>query len=175
MKLKIAVIASLFMLCTLCVFGQTSTSDTTSSGPTYSAGAFLGFNHYDSPQIKGGGFFDTKVAENTYSTTALNMTSKLATVTTGVKRFFYASPGGTVGLYGNAAAGVATGDGSTTATFAGGGGVKVMLSGAAGKFAFLKPLAGVPNSYLSGGVNIQQVNGVGVLPTFTFALGVDFR
>jgi hypothetical protein len=52
----------------------------------------LGFNHYDTPQMKGGGFFDTKIAENTYNETTLNMTSKLATVTTGVKRFFYSSP-----------------------------------------------------------------------------------
>jgi hypothetical protein len=94
----------------------------------------LGFNHYDNPQIKGGAFFDTKVAENTYNESTLNMTSKLATVTTGVKRFFYSSPHGTVGLFATAKAGVATGDGSATAVFGGGGGIKVFLAGAATKF-----------------------------------------
>jgi hypothetical protein len=53
------------------------------------------------------------------------MTSKVATVTTGVKRFFYSSPHGTVGLFATAKAGVATGDGSARAVFGGGGGIKV--------------------------------------------------
>src|ERR1035437_2389830 len=107
--------------------------------------------------MKGGGFFDTKIAENTYNETTLNMTSKLATVTTGVKRFFYSSPHGTVGLFATAKAGVATGDGSATAVFGGGGGIKVFLAGAAN----------------SGTVDIQQINGTGVSPTFGFSIGVD--
>ena len=174
MKFRIAVITILFAFLAVSAFAQTDTTAPT-TGPQYSAGAFLGFNHYDNPQVKGGGFFDTKIAENTYSTNVLNLTSKVATVTTGVKRFFYSSAHGTVSLYGSGAAGVATGTGSTTAVFGGGGGIKVMLSGAAGKFAFLKPLTNIPNSYLAGGVDVQQINGLGVSPTFTFAVGVDFR
>jgi hypothetical protein len=135
----------------------------------------LGFNHYDTPQIKGGAFFDTKIAENTYNESTLNMTSKLATVTTGVKRFFYSSPHGTVGLFATAKAGVATGDGSATAVFGGGGGIKVFLAGAATKFPFLKLFSTIPNSYVSGTVDIQQINGAGVSPTFGFAIGADFK
>src|ERR1035441_6223789 len=91
--LRIAVTIALLTLLAVSAFAQAGTSSTTPApGPLYSAGAFLGFNHYDTPQMKGGGFFDTKIAENTYNETTLNMTSKLATVTTGVKRFFYSSP-----------------------------------------------------------------------------------
>ena len=88
MTFRLSVITVLFTLLAVCGFAQTDTT-TTVTGPQYSSGAFLGFNHYDAPQIKGGAFFDTKVAENMYNETTLNMTSKLATVTTGVKRFFY--------------------------------------------------------------------------------------
>ena len=111
----------------------------------------------------------------TYNETTLNMTSKLATVTTGVKRFFYSSPHGTVGVFATAKAGVATGDGSATAVFGGGGGIKVFLAGAANKFPFLKLFSTIPNSYVSGTVDIQQINGAGVSPTFGFAIGADFK
>ena len=174
--LRIAVTIALLTLLAVSAFAQAGTSSTTPApGPLYSAGAFLGFNHYDTPQMKGGGFFDTKIAENTYNETTLNMTSKLATVTTGVKRFFYSSPHGTVGLFATAKAGVATGDGSATAVFGGGGGIKVFLAGAANKFPFLKLFSTIPNSYVSGTVDIQQINGTGVSPTFGFAIGADFK
>jgi hypothetical protein len=92
-----------------------------------------------------------------------------------VKRFFYSSPHGTVGLFATAKAGVATGDGSATAVFGGGGGIKVLLAGAANKFPFLKLFSTIPNSYVSGTVDIQQINGYGVSPTFGFAIGADFK
>ena len=123
----------------------------------------------------GGGFFETKIAENTYNETTLNMTSKLATVTTGVKRFFYSSAHGTVGLFATAKAGVATGDGSAAAVFAGGRGIKVFLAGAANKFPFQKLFSTIFNPYVSGTVDIQQINGAGVSPTFGFAIGADFK
>ena len=174
--LRITVTTALLALLAVSAFAQAGSSSTTPApGPLYSAGAFLGFNHYDTPQMKGGGFFDTKIAENTYNETTLNMTSKLATVTTGVKRFFYSSPHGTVGLFATAKAGVATGDGSATAVFGGGGGIKMFLAGAANKFAFLKLFSTIPNSYVSGTVDIQQINGAGVSPTFGFAIGADFK
>lgn len=176
MKKATAVITILLMLLAVSAFAQMDTPSTApTTGPQYSAGAFLGFNYYDNPQIKGGAFFDTKVAENMYNETALNMTSKLATVTTGVKRFFYSSAHGTVGLFATAKAGVATGDGSATAVFAGGGGIKVFLDGAAKKFPVLKVFSTIPGSYLSGTVDVQQINGAGVSPTFGFAVGVDFK
>jgi hypothetical protein len=85
--LRIAVIIALLTHLPVSAFAQAATSSTTPAPSSlYSAGAFLGFNHYDAPQMKGGGFFDSKIAENTYNETTLNMTSKLATVTTGVKR-----------------------------------------------------------------------------------------
>jgi hypothetical protein len=115
---------------------------------------------------------DWPIKQATKST--LNLTSKLATVTTGVKQFFY-SPHGTVALFATAKAGVATGDGSATAVFAGGGGTKVFLAGAATKFPFLKLFSTIPNSYVSGTVDIQQINGAGVSPTFGFAIGADFK
>jgi hypothetical protein len=122
---RIAVIIALLTHLAVSAFAQVGTSSSTPApGPLYSAGAFLGFNHYDTPQMKGGGFFDTKIAENTYNESTLNMTSKLATVTTGLKRFFYSSSHCTVGLFATAKAGVVTGDGSATAVFAGGGGIK---------------------------------------------------
>ena len=172
MTYRLSVITVLFTLLAVCGFAQTDAT-ATAPGPQYSSGAFLGFNHYDAPQIKGGAFFDAKVAENMYNETTLNMTSKLATVTTGVKRFFYTTS--TVGLFATAKAGVATGDGSATAVFAGGGGIKVLLEGAAKKFPFLRMFSNIPGSYLSGTVDIQQINGVGVSPTFGFAIGVDFK
>ena len=174
--LRIAVTIALLTLLAASAFAQADTSSTNPApGPQYSSGAFLGFNHYDNPQIKGGAFFDTKIAENTYNESTLNMTSKLATVTTGVKRFFYSSPHGTVALFATAKAGVATGDGSATAVFGGGGGIKVFLAGAADKFPFLKLFSTIPNSYVSGTVDIQQINGYGVSPTFGFAIGADFK
>ena len=122
---RIAVIIALLTHLAVSAFAQVGTSSSTPApGPLYSAGAFLGFNHYDTPQMKGSGFFDTKIAENTYNESTLNMTSKLATVTTGLKRFFYSSSHCTVGLFATAKAGVVTGDGSATAVFAGGGGIK---------------------------------------------------
>jgi len=166
MKITIAVITLALMLLAVGASAETPS-------PQYSAGAFLGFNHYDSPQIKGGAFFDTRIAENTYNETVLNMTDKLATVTTGVKRFFYNS--GAVGLFGTAKAGVATGDGATAATFGGGGGVKLSLEGVAQKIPLLKVFSTIPGSYVSGTVDVQQINGVGVSPTFGFGIGVDFR
>jgi hypothetical protein len=173
---RIAVTIALLALLAVSGFAQASTSSTNPApGPLYSAGAFLGFNHYDTPQMKGGGFFDTKIAENTYNETTLNLTSKLATVTTGVKRFFYSSVHGTVALFATAKAGVATGDGSATAVFGGGGGIKVFLAGAAAKFPFLKLFSTIPNSYVSGTVDVQQINGAGVSPTFGFAIGADFK
>ena len=79
--LRIAVTIALLTLLAASASAQAGTSSTTPApGPLYSAGAFLGFNHYDTPQMKGGGFFDAKIAENTYNETTLNMTSKLATV-----------------------------------------------------------------------------------------------
>jgi hypothetical protein len=95
--LRIAVTIALLTLLAVSAFAQAGTSSTNPApGQPYSAGAFSGFNHYETPQMKGGGFFDTKITENTYNETTLNMTSKLATVMTGVKRFFYSSPYGTV-------------------------------------------------------------------------------
>jgi hypothetical protein len=174
--LRIAITTALLALLAVSAFAQAGTTSTNPAPSSlYSAGAFLGFNHYDAPQMKGGGFFDTKIAENTYNETTLNMTSKLATVTTGVKRFFYSSPRGTVALFATAKAGVATGDGSATAVFGGGGGIKVLLAGAANKFPFLKLFSTIPNSYVSGTVDIQQINGAGVSPTFGFAIGADFK
>jgi hypothetical protein len=173
--MKFRTIAVITLLLTLLAVSAIAQTDTTVPSPQYSAGAFLGFNHYDAPQIKGGAFFDTKVADNTYNESTLNMTSKLATVTTGVKRFFYSSTHGTVGLFGTAKAGVATGDGAATAVFAGGGGIKVLLDGAAKRFPMLRMFSTIPGSYVSGTVDIQQINGTGVSPTFGFAIGVDFR
>ena len=143
--------------------------------PAYSAGAFLGFNHYDQPQMKGGAFFDVRIADKTYNESTLNMTSQVATVTTSIKRYFYTTPAGTVKLFGNVAVGVATGDGVTSGVFAGGGGVKLMLAGVASKFPALKLFGSVPGAFTTGAVNVQQINGLGVSPTFTFAIGVDFK
>src|ERR1039457_1968713 len=103
------------------------------------------------------------------------MTSKLATVTTGVKRFFYSSFHGTVALFATAKAGVATGDGSATAVFGGGGGIKVFLAVAPTKFPSVKLFSTIPNSYGSGRVDIQQINEPGVPPTFGFAIGADLK
>jgi hypothetical protein len=51
----------------------------------------------------------------------------------------------------------------------------VLLAGAATKFPFLKLFSTIPNSYVSGTVDIQQINGAGVSPTFGFAIGADFK
>ena len=48
-------------------------------------------------------------------------------------------------------------------------------TGAANKFPFLKLFSTIPNSYVSGTVDIQQINGAGVSPTFGFAIGADFK
>jgi hypothetical protein len=80
-----------------------------------------------------------------------------------------------VGLFATAKAGVATGDGPATAVFGGGGGIKVFLAGSPTKFPFLKLFSTIPNSYVSGMVDIQQINGTGVSPTSGFAIGADFK
>jgi hypothetical protein len=67
------------------------------------------------------------------------------------------------------------GDGSATAVFGGGGGIKVFLAGAANKFPFLNLFSTIPNSYVSATVDIQQINGGGASPTFGFAIGADFK
>ena len=51
----------------------------------------------------------------------------------------------------------------------------MLLAGAANKFPFLKLFSTIPNSYVSGTVDIQQINGTGVSPTFGFAIGADFK
>lgn len=43
------------------------------------------------------------------------------------------------------------------------------------RFPLLRMFSNIPGSYLSGTVDIQQINGVGVSPTFGFAIGVDFK
>jgi len=66
--LRIAVIIALLTLLAASASAQAGTSSTTPAPcPLYSAGAFLGFNHYDNPQIKGGGFFDTQHERRTAS------------------------------------------------------------------------------------------------------------
>ena len=173
--LRIVVTIALLTLLAVSAFAQAGTSSTTPApGPLYSAGAFLGFNHYDTPQMKGGGFFDTKIAENTYNETTLNMTSKLATVTTGVKRFFYSSPTARLACLPPPKPG-GHGRRFRYSGFRRRRGIKVFLAGAANKFPFLKLFSTIPNSYVSGTVDIQQINGAGVSPTFGFAIGADFK
>jgi hypothetical protein len=55
------------------------------------------------------------------------------------------------------------------------GDLKVFLAGAADRFPFLKLFSTIPNSYVSGTVDLQQINGAGVSPTFGFAIGADFK
>jgi hypothetical protein len=51
----------------------------------------------------------------------------------------------------------------------------VLLAGAANKLPFLKLFSTIPNSCVSGTVDIQQINGTGASPTFGFAIGADFK
>lgn len=141
--------------------------------PQYSAAFGLGFNHYEGPQVKGWAAFESRIAAGTFSISTLNLTSKAANLSTGLRRNFYNS--GPVTMFGLADIGLATGEGATAATFGGGGGLKLSLAGAAAKVSILKAFSGVPGSYVIGAVRVQQLNGQGVSPTFTFGLGVDFR
>ena len=50
MTYRLSVITVLFTLLAVCGLAQTDTT-ATAPGPLYSSGAFLGFNHYDAPQI----------------------------------------------------------------------------------------------------------------------------
>lgn len=169
MKTAICVI-TLALVLAVCMLGQTTTAEPEAQ---YSAAAGLGFNRYDTPQIKGWAAFETRVAAKTYSVSTLNMTSQVATISTGVKRVFYVS--GPVSLFAAGDVGVATGEGSVTAALGGGGGIKLMLEGVAKKYPLLKLLGGVPGSYFSGALNVTQINGRGVLPMFSAGIGVDFR
>lgn len=165
--------AILFGLTLACGFMLSAQTVSPEPEPQYSAAFGLGFNHYTGPQVKGWAAFESRIATGTYSISTLNLTSQVATLSTGLRRNFYSS--GPVTMFALADVGLATGEGTTSAMFGGGGGLKLLLSGAAAKIPFLKAISGVPGSYVVGAVRVQQLNGQGVSPTFTFGLGVDFR
>ena len=155
-------------------FGQTSVIDVGTAPqvePQYSAAAGLGFDGYSALKFTGWAAFETRIADKTTNLSILNMTSAGASITTGVKRTFYQS--GPVSLFALALAGLETGSGTTAATFAGGGGIKLALD--KNKIPLLKMFTSIPGSYFVGSMTAKQLNGSGVAPAFSAGFGVDFR
>lgn len=157
-------------VCLIAVCGaQTPTNAPMDSGyigaaePQFAISAGLGWNHFDTPQIKGWGTFAARVADKTYSLSTLDMTSKAASVRTGILRNVFVGGGWTIGVL--ADFGVVAGESSVAGAFTGGGAVTRDLS----------KVTKIPGAFAVGAVRVVQLGGgAGVSPTFSFGFGKAF-
>jgi hypothetical protein len=146
----------------MAVTAMAQTTLPTLSQPQFILSGGLGFNHYETPQIKGQLSFATRVADGLYNISTLNTTSKVSTLSTGIAKRFHVGEG--FALSALVDGGIATGGGNVGGAVSGGG----ILTYDVSKWSK------VSGSFAYGAVQIAQTSLGGVQPTFSFGVGKVF-